>query len=178
MLTKPTRTRIKSRLGAWLGLLIVTPLVAVPALMALYMEQTSEQTQGPPPMAAAVVHSQLPALHGQLLSLKYIEPLNSYRVSLRSPQGQILSFEQEARSGRLLGLKTQPVAAGQLPEDLLPLETLLQKLFGKADFQLLAVELNTSTPEMSYTLDWIQDGTSFHAHFDARNGALLGHTEA
>ncbi|PKL75477.1 MAG: hypothetical protein CVV27_15180 [Candidatus Melainabacteria bacterium HGW-Melainabacteria-1] len=174
MPTQTTRTRMKISSGARLIWLITTPLVAAAALLAL----SQEQTPAPPPLVAAKVHNQLPALHGQVLSLKYIEPLKSYRVRLQSSNGQILSFEQEAHTGRLMGLQTMPGSSGQIPEGLLPLETLLQKLFDKANFHLLAVELNASKPQASYALDWIQDGASYHAHFDARNGALLGHGEA
>jgi uncharacterized membrane protein YkoI len=114
-------------------------------------------------------------LHGQVFSLKYIEALNSYRVRLNSPQGQIFSYEQDARTGQLLGFKSLPADAGKSSEGLLSLEALLWKRFGEATFQLLKAELTDSQDKAHYQLDWIQEDTRFHAHFDARDGRLLSH---
>lgn len=157
------------------GLSALMMTTGVAAFQAV-KELSHPHSESPPTMVATAVHQTLPALHSPLISLKYNDVLNSYRVRQLSHQNQLISYEQDADSGRLLALDTHLASKNQLPDGLISLETMLQKFFGKTVFQLLEVELITQQDQASYALDWIQEGARFHAHFNAMNGSMLSHT--
>ncbi|MEZ0371037.1 MAG: PepSY domain-containing protein [Candidatus Sericytochromatia bacterium] len=131
------------------------------------------------PLTADTLRQKLQSLQkkGRLISLEYNERRRCYRIGLLSSQGQVLRYELDPASGRLTALagrQDQP----ELPiKGLLPLEKLLQQVFGRAHYQLLEAELKWDDAQPVYELEWLQQGRIQEARFDARSGKRLNQEE-
>lgn len=146
------------------------------SFLALQFAENTQNTS-PPSMVVAQLHSQVlaPALHSPLLSLKYDQNLKKYHIHQMGSQNQIISYDQDAKTGKLLTIDTPGKPASANQQGLLPLEQILQKSLGAQTVQLLGVELTQTANQKTYALDWIQEGAQFHAHFDAHSGSMLSH---
>ncbi|PKL78445.1 MAG: hypothetical protein CVV27_03315 [Candidatus Melainabacteria bacterium HGW-Melainabacteria-1] len=159
------------RPGHWLtglSLMLVT-FVSLPAL-------ADGKTADPPPsLSTPSLQQTLKSLQskGRLLSLDYERKQRVYQIRLLSPQGQLLRYALDPRSGVLSPVQT---SSNKRPPDLkglLSLEAVLQKVFGTRSVQLLEAELDVDQHRAAYEFEWLEQGVLHEARYDARTGQLI-----
>lgn len=129
----------------------------------------------PPPLALQqALQKFLQGHKGRLLKLEYEDdkvPLY-YRVEFLDGQGVLQHFVIESQKVQNLNQPVKHYPAP--PANLLSLQQLLQKVFGKNPPRLLEAALKPHKAGFQYKLEWLDaQGISWKGQYDARTGRQL-----
>jgi hypothetical protein len=146
--------------------------IALPIVTVLPAQAGSES---PPPVALQqALQKFLQGHKGRLLKLEYEDdkaPLY-YRIEFLDGQGILQHFRIESQKVQNLNQPVKHYPAP--PANLLSLQQLLQKVFGKNAPRLLEATLKPHKAGFQYKLEWLDaQGITWEGQYDARTGRQL-----
>lgn len=129
----------------------------------------------PPPVALQqALQKFLQGHKGRLIKLEYEDDKAPYyyRVEFLDAQGVLQHFRIETQKVQDLNQPVKHYPAP--PANLLSLQQLLQKTFGKNPPRLLEATLKPHKAGFQYKLEWLDaKGLTWEGHYDARTGKQL-----